>query len=172
MERSFFKRRFISEDLPTFGLPRITTLHDGSSFSSAGICSGSCSRIASKRSAIPIPCCAEIVISDANPRRSNSCICALAIDVSILFTTNTTDLFNLWSSLASSRSSCVIPTVPSQTNRTNAAFSTTSSARVRASSAIGSSTILRKLIPPVSASSNQVSRQQTSSVITSRVTPS
>ncbi len=70
--RSSCNSAFISEDLPTLGLPRSITLNEGSTLAAWETCSGTRLRTASKRSSTPLPCSADNSIERSKSSCSNS----------------------------------------------------------------------------------------------------
>ena len=159
---------FRSDDLPTFGRPRIAT-RIASSPTIPSSRPGSCATTSSSRSPVPWPWRAESGTGSPSPSRWNSTASRSRRGSSILFASTITGLPETRRIVASSSSPGVIPARASTTKRTRSA----SPIAVFACSAMWrpNGPVSASSTPPVSTSLKVTPFQSASSSLRSRVTP-
>ena len=166
--RSCPRSAFSSDDLPTFGRPRIAT-RIASSPTCACPSPGSSSTIRSSRSPVPWPCSAERGKGSPSPSLWNSTASRSRRGSSILFASTSTGFFAARSVAANSSSPGVIPWRVSTTKRTRSASSIAARACLAIDGLNGS--VARSSTPPVSISRKCLPFQSAISSFRSRVTP-
>ena len=168
MTRSRPTSAFRSDDLPTFGRPRIATLI-ASSPTGRSARPGSRPTISSRRSPEPCPCSAEIGIGSPSPSRWNSSASRSRRGSSSLFARTSTGRRDKRRISASSSSPGVMPAFASTTKSTRSASSTAS--RACAAICFPNGPESMRSTPPVSMSRNVVPDHSQRSSLRSRVTP-
>ncbi len=159
---------FRSDDLPTFGRPRIATRIVSSPIG-ARPSPGSFATTSSSRSPVPSPCNAESGHGSPSPSRWNSAAWKSLRGSSILFASTKTGFLDARSVTASSSSPGVIPCRASTTKRIRSA----SRIAARACFAISGlkTSVARSSTPPVSIRRKWTPFHSQTSSLRSRVTP-
>ena len=171
MTRSSPTSRFRSEDLPTFGRPRMATRTAASSTSGgrSGASSRSRSTTSSRRSPVPCPWRLEIANGSPRPSRWNTWITSSRAGSSTLFATSSTGLRERRSRSAISSSPGVMPCLASTRKSTRSASSTAARACSAIRCVIADSSATS--IPPVSTRTKRERPHSHTSSFRSRVTP-
>ena len=114
---------FVSEDLPTFGLPTIAICGIAGLSSSCSGSSGSSSRTLSSKSPVPAPLADEMANGSPRPNELNTWVSNILSPVSTLLATIIIGFLLLRRILAIISSKSVIPVPTSQRKRTTSASS-------------------------------------------------